>query len=169
MTREGRGGANCQNRRKCQRLAIEDRLMKPAPTPKSQRLTARSQRLPLRIDLHGIKRLAYHVELGDAGGRSISVGVEDIEFRALDDVNNAAAGNGLETRDIKVLAERRFCGENGGRRTSVEDTQAATDGIGSRARINRASLGANVNAVVGEGHLLMGPVGNRDRSSGCEC
>jgi hypothetical protein len=32
----------------------------------------------LRIDLHHVKRLAYHVDLGDAGSKGIGVGIEDI-------------------------------------------------------------------------------------------
>ena len=50
----------------------------------------------LRIDLHHVKRLAHY--------QSIGIGVEDIELRALDDINNAAAGDRLEARDVKVLA-----------------------------------------------------------------
>ena len=59
----------------------------------------------LRIDLHHIERLAHYVELGDAGSKSICGGIEDIDFRALDDVDHVAAGNRLQARYVKVLAE----------------------------------------------------------------
>src|SRR5882724_13600460 len=110
----------------------------------------------LRIDQHRIKRLTHHVELRDAGGKSVRIGIEDIEFCALDDVNNAAAGDRLQAGHVKVLAEGRLCrklGSGGGR---IENAQAAPDGIGRRARVDSASAGADVNAVVGESHLLMG-------------
>ena len=68
----------------------------------------------LRIDLHHVKRLAHYVELGNARSKSIGVGIEDIEFVALDDVNNAAAGDRLEARYVKVLAERRLWRKSGG-------------------------------------------------------
>jgi len=60
----------------------------------------------LRIDLHHVKRRAYHVDLGDAGSKRVCRSIEDIEFRALDDVNNVAAGDRLHSCDVKVLAER---------------------------------------------------------------
>src|SRR6267154_360121 len=122
----------------------------------------------LRIDQHGIKRLAHNVELGDAGGKSVSVGVEDIEFCALDDVNNAAAGDRLQAGHVKVLAEGRLCWKLGAGVGRIENAQAAPDGIGSRTRIDSASAGGDVNAVVGESHLFMGPVGDGDSGSGSQ-
>ncbi len=64
-----------------------------------------ADRAQLRIDLHYVKGLAHHVELGDAGSKGVCGGIEDIEFRALNDVNNGAAGNRLEAGHVKVLAE----------------------------------------------------------------
>src|SRR6185503_4148751 len=49
-----------------------------------------------------------------------------------------------------------------------EDTQAAADSIGSRAGLNSASGGANVNAIVGKSHLLVIAIRNGDWRSGGE-
>jgi hypothetical protein len=76
----------------------------PRPISKNQRFA--KSRSSLRIDLHHVKRLAHHVELGHARGERICIDTEDIEFIALDNVNRGASGNRLETRDVKVLAER---------------------------------------------------------------
>ena len=50
----------------------------------------------------------------------------------------------------------------------IEDRQAAADGIGGRAGFNGASEGADVNAVIGERHLFVIAVSDRDWRSGGE-
>jgi hypothetical protein len=76
----------------------------PRPISKNQRFA--KSRSSLRINLHYVERFAYHVDLGHAWGQRICIDTEDIEFIALDDVNHAAAGDRLHSRNVKVLAER---------------------------------------------------------------
>lgn len=99
------GSSGNRRDRRAQSLSPTTRAMGGQDSGK--RLKGKSQQplFPLRIYLHHVKRLAHHVLLGDTGTESICVGIEDIELIALDHVNNVAAGNRLQARYVKVLAE----------------------------------------------------------------
>src|ERR1051326_3373579 len=126
------------------------------------------KKLPLRIDLHGIKGPAHDVKLGNAGGRGVSGGIENIELAALDHVDDAAAGDGLEAGYVKVLAERRLLGKLNAGSGGIEDAQAAAHGVGCRTGIDRAAGGADIEPVVCQRHLAVQAVSNGNRSRGGE-
>jgi hypothetical protein len=120
----------------------------------------------LRIDLHHVDGLAYNVKGSDAGGDRVRGGIKDIEFAALDHVDYAASGDSLEAGDVKVLAEGRFLRELGAGRIGVEDAQAASHGVGGCPWVYRAVAGPDVKAPIGQCHLFMHAVSNRNGRAG---
>ena len=131
------GRANVEANSRCRRVPL------PADagfgiSPAGFRFAHACKPAQLRIDLHHIKRPAYHIDLGNAGSKSICVRIEDIDLRALHHLNNVAAGDRLHSCNVKVLPEGRFWGEDSGRGAGIENAQAAADGIGGRA--GQASL-----------------------------
>lgn len=56
----------------------------------------------LRIDLHHVNRLAYNVNLCRSQG--VAVGIEDIEFAAVNYVDDCSVGDRLDAGDVEVGA-----------------------------------------------------------------
>src|SRR6266481_4443426 len=120
----------------------------------------------LWIDQNCIARFADNVNL--SSGYGICGGIEEVDFSTLDNIDNITPGDRLKACHIKVLAEGRLVGKDCAGCAGVEDGKAPANGVCGCAGIDSARGGADINPIVGQGHVLVLAIGNWNGCAGGE-